>query len=90
VADGAPVYLERTDPQTAELIKANANHVEYRLDEGVLEMQQRAHLWRGEDEFSGDHIIYELDNRVVRAFGQKDGADGGRVRVILQPREEQQ
>jgi lipopolysaccharide export system protein LptA len=90
VADGAPVYLERTDPQTGELIKANAVHVEYRLDEGVLEMQQRAHLWRGEDEFSGDHIIYELDNRVVRAFGQKDGTDGGRVRVILQPREEQQ
>lgn len=89
VADGTPVYLERTDPQTGELIKGNAAHVEYRLAEGVLEMQQQAHLWRGEDEFSGDHIVYELDKRVVRAFGQKDGTDGGRVRVILQPREEE-
>ncbi len=90
VADGTPVYLERPDPQTGELLKANASHMEYRIGEGVLEMKEQAHLWRGKDEFSGDHIIYELNKRVVRAFGEKNGKDEGRVRVILQPRKEEQ
>ena len=90
VADGKPVYLERTDPQTGELLKANASHMEYRIGAGVLEMKEQAHLWRGKDEFSGDHIIYELNKRVVRAFGEKNGKDEGRVRVILQPRKEEQ
>jgi len=90
IADGKPVYLERTDPQSGELLKANAIHMEYRISEGLLEMKQEAHLWRGKDEFSGDHIIYELDNRVVRAFGEKNGKEDGRVRVILQPRKEEQ
>lgn len=90
VAQGKPVYLEHTDPETGERLKANASHMEYRIADGLLELRQEAHLWRGKDEFSGDHIIYELDNRIVRAFGQKDSKEDGRVRVILQPRKEEQ
>lgn len=86
LADGSPVYLERPDPETGEVIKARANHVEYQIAKGLLEMSGEAHLWRGKDEFSGEHIVYELDNRIVRASGQKkNGEQGGRVRVILQP-----
>jgi lipopolysaccharide export system protein LptA len=90
VADGSPVYLEQTDAKTGEVIKANALHVEYRIAKGQLEMKEQAHLWRGKDEFSGDHIIYDLSKHVVRAFGQKEGSEEGRVRVILQPRKEEQ
>lgn len=86
VANGSPVYLERTDPQTGEVLKARAAHIEYQIAKGLLEMSGEAHLWRGKDEFSGEHIVYELDNRIVRATGQKkNGEEGGRVRVILQP-----
>lgn len=86
VANGSPVYLERPDPQTGEVIKATAAHIEYQIAKGLLEMSGEAHLWRGKDEFSGEHIVYELDNRIVRATGQKkNGEEGGRVRVILQP-----
>lgn len=85
VAEGSPVYLERPDPQSGELIKAHAAHMEYQIQEGLLEMNGEAHLWRGKDEFSGEHIVYELDKRLVRASGQKAGEEGGRVKVILQP-----
>lgn len=85
VAKGVPVYLERPDPQNGELLKAKAAYMEYQIQKGLLEMSGAAHLWRGKDEFSGEHIVYELDNRIVRASGQKDGEKGGRVRVILQP-----
>ncbi len=87
-ARGKPATLERTDPQTGEQLKANAAHIEYRISDGVLELKDGAHLWRGKDEFSGDHITYELDNQVVRASGQKNGKEDGRVRVILQPGKE--
>lgn len=88
IARGKPAHLERPDPETGELLKADAAYIEYRINEGLLEMKEGASLWRGKDKFSGDHIIYELDNRVVRAFGQKNGAENGRVRVIIQPNRE--
>jgi len=86
VANGSPVYLERPDPETGEVIKASASHMEYQIAKGLLEMSGQARLLRGKDEFSGEHIVYELDNRIVRATGKsKEGEEGGRVRVILQP-----
>lgn len=85
IARGRPAMLERIDPQTDEQLKANATQIEYRISEGVLELKEGAHLWRGKDEFSGEHITYELDNQVVRASG---GKEDGRVRVILQPDKE--
>jgi lipopolysaccharide export system protein LptA len=87
-ANGTPVYLERTDPQSGELLKANAGYIEYQIPQGLLEMKGEAHLWRGQDEFSGEHIVYELDKRIVRASGQNGGEETGRVKVILQPAKE--
>ncbi len=85
-ASGAPVYLERPDPQSGELIKAQAATIDYRIPEGFLEMKGEAHLWRGKDEFSGERIVYELDERVVRASSGKSAEErNGRVKVILQP-----
>lgn len=88
IARGKPAHIERPDPQTGELLKANAAYIEYRISDSTLELKEGASLSRGKDEFSGDHIVYELDKRVVRAFGQKDGVEDGRVRVIIQPNRE--
>lgn len=90
IADGEPVHLERDDPQSGEQIRAEATHMEYRIASGQLELRGEAHLWRGGDEFSGNHLIYDSSKRVVRAFGDKKSDDDGRVRVILQPEQETQ
>jgi len=89
VANGTPVHLEKTDPKTGEQIKANATNMEYKLTEGLLEMNGKAHLWRDKDEFTGEHIVYDLNKRVVRATGQKTGEEGSRVKVILQPQKKE-
>ena len=86
IADGKPVHLEQTDPQTGEKMRAEALHVEYRFEDGQLELMGEAHLWRSGDQMSGNHLIYDSTNRTVRAFGNKQG--NGRVRVILQPEKE--
>lgn len=84
-AEGAPVHLEHRDPETGALTRAEASRMEYRLGEGVLELKGNARLWREGEEFSGSHLIYESDTQVVRAFGDKQGEENGRVRMILQP-----
>lgn len=87
-ADGTPAHMEQVDPETGELIRAEALHMEYRFDDGQLVLKREAHLWRGGDEFSGSHLIYDKANKSVRAFGDKKNNGDGRVRVILQPEKE--
>jgi lipopolysaccharide export system protein LptA len=89
-ADGKPAHLEQQDPQTGELFRAEANRIEYRFSDGQLVLKGEAHLWRGGDEFSGNHLIYDKANKSVRAFGDKENNGNGRVRVILQPEKEKQ
>lgn len=84
-AEGSPVHLEHRDPQTGALTRAEASNMEYRLGDGVLELKGDARLWREGEEFSGTHLIYESDTQVVRAFGDKQDKESGRVRMILQP-----
>lgn len=87
-ADGSPAHIEQRDPETGELLRGQALRMEYRFDDGQLILRQKAHLWRGSDEFSGEHLIYNRHNKSVRAFGDKDSGEKGRVRVILQPEKE--
>lgn len=84
-ADGTPAHMEQLDPETGEMIRAEALHMEYRFNNGQLVLKGEAHLWRGGDEFSGNHLIYDKANKSVRAFGDKQTDGNGRVRVILQP-----
>ncbi len=86
-ADGSPVHLKHEDTETGQTTRAEASHMEYHLSNGVMELKGNARLWRGGDEFSGNHLIYDTSKNVVRAFGDKGKDDGGRVRVILQPKE---
>ncbi|MCW8827907.1 MAG: lipopolysaccharide transport periplasmic protein LptA [Gammaproteobacteria bacterium] len=87
-ADGSPAELEHEDPQTGKVTRARALRIEYRFSDGLLELKDDAYLWHAGDEFSGKHLIYESDQQVVRAFGDKQQEGDGRVKVILQPQKE--
>lgn len=88
IANGAPVQMEMRDTQTGKTDRAEANHVEYRLDDGMIELQGTAQLWHDGDRFSGERLLYDDNRQQVRAFGNEQTKD--RVRVILQPEKEQQ
>ena len=88
IADGLPVRLQLPDEQSDHLIRAEANHMDFHFEENVVELKGRAVMWRGGDEFRGEHLIYHIDTRSVQAFGQAGTDNGdGRVRIILQPPE---
>lgn len=88
IADGTPVHLEMQDPQSGQITRGEASHVEYRLDEGLLELQGTAQLWRDGDHFSGERLLYNDHKQQVSAFG--NDKKNGRVQVILQPEKEAQ
>lgn len=88
IADGTPVQMEMRDEQSGKTDRAEARHVEYRLDDGMIELRGTAQLWHGGDRFSGERLLYDDNKQQVRAFGNEKTQE--RVRVILQPEKEQQ
>ncbi len=87
LADGTPVQLQMHDREKGKTGRGEAQQVEYRLDEGILELRGAAQLWRNGDHFSGERLIYDDNRQQVRAFS--NNKNNGRVRVILQPEKEQ-
>lgn len=87
IADGEPVHVEMRDRQSSQTGRAEAQHVEYRFNEGQIELRGAAQLWRDGDHFSGERLLYDDNKQQVRAFGNEQS--NGRVRVILQPEKDQ-
>ncbi len=85
IADGAPARLRLPDEETGQLIRAEARQMDYQLDQDRIELHGEAVLWRGKDEFRGEHLVYYIEERRVEASGTRseDGSNG-RVRIILQ------
>lgn len=83
IALGNPVHLSQKQAGKGEVLRAEAGYMEYLLTTRVVELKQKAHLWRNGDEFIGERVLYDMDRELVKASGEKDGP--GRVRVILQP-----
>lgn len=88
IADGEPVHMEMRDSKSGQTGRAEARHVEYRFDDGLIELQGAAQLWRDGDRFSGERLLYDDNKQQIRAFGNEQTKD--RVQVILQPEKEQQ
>lgn len=86
IADGTPVRLQLRDEQSTQLIRAQAQHMDYDISNNSIELKGDAILWRGGDEFRGQLLRYNIEQRSVQASGHQpaDGSDG-RVRIILQP-----
>ena len=79
-AEGDPArYRQQLEPG-ADFVEARATNIIYRPEDNQIELNGRAWLSRGSDEFRGDVIRYDLHQGKVEAFGEKDG-----VEMILQP-----
>ncbi|MCW8919224.1 MAG: lipopolysaccharide transport periplasmic protein LptA [Gammaproteobacteria bacterium] len=91
VAEGGPATLLQQGDDKTGPIRGEAAHMEYRPLARTIALSGQARLWRGGDEFSGEQINYNLEQQLVTASGapqesgQDSGQGGGRVRVLLQP-----
>lgn len=86
IATGKPATFRQATGNAQEEIRAAAQKIEYEVSGERLFFSGAAHLWKGGNEFTGNTIEYFAGTQTVRAAGTSAGQD--RVRVILQPRNE--
>ncbi|MCK5639158.1 MAG: lipopolysaccharide transport periplasmic protein LptA [Gammaproteobacteria bacterium] len=90
-AQGSPTTFNQAPRAGQTEIRGQANKIEYRTEQAKIEFIEEAHLWKGNDQFSGAHIIYDLDKKQIQAHGDSDDeSHPTRVRAILHPKKDGQ
>lgn len=89
-ATGAPArFRQRQDPKDgkeAEWIEGEALRIEVDDRKSTIDLFDRARVVRGGDLVTGEHIFVDQRSDFFSVTAGKDGAPGGRVRAVLQPK----
>ena len=83
-AKGAPATFRQRPDNKDEDIRGQSLRIDYFANEARLVLEKDAHLWQGQNEFTGDRIEYRSNEEVVQALKAPDGKS--RVQVVIQPR----
>lgn len=84
IAQGRPAFFQQENAAGLEVMRCEAEKIEYLLSEDSLLLLGKARLWQDGNEFSGDRIEYNLSAKTIVARGDKE--QHGRVRIIIQPK----
>ena len=82
-ATGKPAKLRQRADETTEEIRAEADRIDYRVASGQIEMTGNVTVHRGEDEFTGNVLQYDLDDKTLKASDDEKG--DGRIHAVIQP-----
>ena len=86
-AHGEPARLEAPDPETGEMRTATALRIDYLLGEERIILTDQARVVTATEEASGRRITYDLEADIIEA--ERGEAEDERVRIIIQPREDE-
>ena len=90
-AQGSPVKFGQAPEAEQTAIRGQANKIEYQIEKAQIEFIEEAHLWRGNDQFSGAYVIYDLEKKQIKASGDNgDESRPARVKAILHPRRDEE
>ena len=94
VAYGKPAYFRQKREGYEDFIEGEAQRLEYNGQQEKVELFIDAKLTRGGDEVRGNYISYSALTEFFEVMGEQPGAEpgssGGRVRAIIQPRNEEE
>ena len=93
VAYGNPAYFRQKREGFNDYIEGEAERVEYHGEQEKIELFNKAMLKREGDEVRGNYISYSAATEFFQVMGNEPGAtasgsSGGRVRAVIQPRNE--
>lgn len=84
VATGDPArYKQQPNPDEGDVV-ATGKEIEYTVSSETLQLRGNAHVTRQGDQFQGDQLVYDT----VRDLVTGSGGAGGRIRMIIQPQEQ--
>jgi lipopolysaccharide export system protein LptA len=84
VINGAPASFEQTLDQPPQVARGHANVIEYDVQKGTVRLAENAWLSDGENELSGQVLVYDIRSERVVA-NAPPGAEE-RVRITINPR----
>ncbi|UCH46784.1 MAG: lipopolysaccharide transport periplasmic protein LptA [Betaproteobacteria bacterium] len=94
VAYGKPAYFRQKREGYEDFIEGEAERLEYHGQQEKVELFINAKLTRGGDEVRGNYISYSALTEFFEVMGEQPGTapgtTGGRVRAIIQPRNEEE
>lgn len=82
---GNPVRFAQQPGEDRKEIRGQSGSIEYSSSDKMLVLQGEAEVWQEQDHFSGNIIRYDIENKQILA--SKGEAEGGRVRVTINPDE---
>lgn len=91
-ADGQPARYRQPATSGEGETRARALRIVWSADDNIVTFRREAVIEQEDNLFRGDIIHYDSVNRVVTAEGaadQGEGGDGGRVEMVIQPRNNQ-
>lgn len=94
VAYGKPAYFRQKREGLEDFIEGEAQRLEYNGEQEKVELFINAKLTRGGDEVRGNYISYSALTEFFEVMGDQPGTEagtsGGRVRAIIQPRNDEE
>ncbi|CAH9019591.1 lipopolysaccharide transport periplasmic protein LptA [Candidatus Nitrosacidococcus sp. I8] len=88
IAVGKPAWFHQLPSDGSKETKAKALRMEYVDNKSMIYLFKEAHVWQGEDDFTGDYIEYDTERRIVKGQGGEKGTSTGRIHVTIYPNEE--
>ena len=90
VAQGQFAKYQQVQKPGEKPIRAQALQMEYHAQSQKIYLLGKGHVWQNGDEFSGDHIEYDITRNIVNARSKpvKEGTKprkGERIHIIIQP-----
>ena len=80
--DNPAKYIQSQENQ-ARFIEATAKKITYDVNEGMIFLVGNAYLIQGFDSFSGDSLMYDINNDKVIVKGSEDGTTRVKFKIDL-------
>lgn len=84
VSVGKPAEFEQQPKHSDPVTHAYGLRMEYRIKAQQITIDEQAKVEQGQDTFTGERIVYNMDKAIVDAFSSESGDQ--RVKMVIQPK----
>jgi lipopolysaccharide export system protein LptA len=83
IVNGSPARYDLQRPGTEEITHAEAGHLSYDVDAGLIEFSDKATITEGGNQISSNVLVYNITEQRINA--DSSGEDDNRVRITYTP-----
>ncbi|TQV80175.1 lipopolysaccharide transport periplasmic protein LptA [Exilibacterium tricleocarpae] len=85
IAVGQPAHFQQQPALDQQLVTAEGNTIEYRVDQEELQLLENASLEQDGSTMSGDRIDYNIKDAIVVAIGDPTKTENQRIQIVIPP-----